>query len=89
LGGPSVPIARAGGGRQNQLRVKPQPPVLGCGDKQGTERWYRQAKATKCGETGGRESERPIVSPKRGNRPSWTPWREGDAASWDRCRDTY
>ena len=30
---------------------------------------YRQAKATKRGGTGGRESERPIVPPTRGNRP--------------------
>jgi len=89
LGDPSVSIATAGGGRQNQLQVKPQPLVLGWGDKQGTKRWYRPAKATKCGETGGRESERLIVSLKQGNRPSWTLWREGDAALWDRRWDTY
>jgi hypothetical protein len=61
------------------------------GDEPGTQRWYRQAKATKCGERCGRESERLVVSLKRGNRPSWTPWREGDAASWARrlepCED--
>ena len=34
-----------------------------------TQRWYRQAKATKRGETGGRESERLIVPTRRGN---WT-----------------
>ena len=35
-----------------------------------------------------RESERPIVSMKRGNRPSWTPRRKGDAASWAGCLET-
>ncbi len=57
------------------------------GDEPGTQRWYRQAKETKRGETDGRESERLIVSTKRGNRPSWTPWREGDAALWARRLD--
>jgi hypothetical protein len=37
------------------------------GDEQGTKRRYRQTKATKCGEMGGRESERPIVALKQGN----------------------
>src|SRR4029077_17537616 len=37
------------------------------GTKNGTKRWYRQTKATKCGEMGGRESERPIVTTRRGN----------------------
>src|SRR5262245_57455235 len=32
-----------------------------------TQGWYRQTKATKCGETGGRESERPVVPRKPGN----------------------
>ena len=44
--------------------------------------WYRQAKATKCGEMDGRESERLIVAWKRGNGPSRTPWSEGGAALW-------
>ena len=48
----------------------------------GDERWYRQTKETKCGETGGRESQCPIVVMKRGNGPSRTPWSEGGAASW-------
>ena len=39
------------------------------GDEPGTQRWYRQAKETKCGEMGGRESERLIVPSSRGNRP--------------------
>ncbi len=40
---------------------------------------YRQAKATKCGGMDGRESERPTVPVKPGNRPAGTRWREGDA----------
>ena len=39
------------------------------GDERRTQRWYRQAKETKRGEKGGRESERLIVPMKRGNRP--------------------
>jgi hypothetical protein len=87
LGAPSVSIARAGGDRHNQLQVKPQPHVLGCGDKQGTKRWYRPAKATKRGETDGRESQRLIVARKRGNGPSRTPWSEGGAALQTRGRN--
>ena len=41
-------------------------------------------KATKPGEMGGRESEHSIVPLKRGNTSSWTPWREGSAASRSR-----
>ena len=52
------------------------------GNETRTQRWYRQVKATQRGETGGRESEHPIVPTKSGNRPSWTRRREGDAASW-------
>jgi hypothetical protein len=50
----SRPVAGAPGGHGNELRVQP---------------WYRQAKATKCGGTGGRESERLILPVTRGNRP--------------------
>ena len=39
------------------------------GDEQRTQRWYRQAKETKRGEMGGRESQRLIVPSKRGNQP--------------------
>ena len=35
----------------------------------GDERWYRQAKATKCGEMGGKESERLVVPLSQGNHP--------------------
>jgi hypothetical protein len=38
-----------------------------------TQGWYRQVKATKRGEMGGRESERPIVPLSQGNRPEG-PW---------------
>ena len=51
------------------------------GDEQGTHRWYRQAKETKCGEMDGRESQRPIVALKPGEPSRGTPWREGGAAS--------
>src|SRR3954471_8786982 len=37
------------------------------GSKRSTQGWYRQAKATKCGERDGRESERPIVPSRPGN----------------------
>src|SRR5208337_4556030 len=39
------------------------------GDEQRTQRWYRQAKATKRGEKSGRESERLVVPRNRGNQP--------------------
>ena len=51
------------------------------GDDQRTHRWYRQTKGTKCGEKGGRESERLILPSSRGNHPKGTPGREGDAVS--------
>ena len=57
------------------------------GDERGARRWYRQAKATKCGERDVRESQYPIVAPKRGNGPSRTPWSEGGAASWTGSRN--
>ena len=51
----------------------------------GDDRWYRQAKETKCGETDGKESQCPIVVMKRGNGPSRTRWSEGGAALWTGC----
>ena len=39
------------------------------GDERRSQRWYRQAKETKRGEKGGRESQCPIVPMKRGNQP--------------------
>ena len=38
------------------------------GDKQRSHRWYRQAKETKCGEMGGRESQRLISRAEAGER---------------------
>ena len=58
------------------------------GSKHPTQRWYRQAKATKRGERGGGESESLIVSLKRGDRPSWAPWREGEISLWARRQAT-
>ena len=55
------------------------------GDKQR----YCQTKATKCGETSGRESEHPVVPLKGGNHTEGTPWREGDAVSNNRWRETW
>jgi hypothetical protein len=49
------------------------------GSEQVSADRYRQAKATKRGGMDGRESERPIVLVKPGNRPAGTRWREGDA----------
>ncbi len=50
----SRPVAHAPGGDGSEIRARP---------------WYRQAKETKCGGTGGGESERRVVPAKRGNRP--------------------
>jgi hypothetical protein len=52
--------------------------VDGSENRERNER-YRQAKATKHGGMDGRESERPTVPVKPGNRPAGTRWREGDA----------
>ncbi len=82
LGDPVVSIVPAGWSPAYQLQADPQLAVPTCGDEPGTKRWYRQAKETKCGEMGGRESQRLIVAKKRGNEPSRTPWSEGGAASW-------
>ena len=63
----SRPVADALGGYGNETRVRP---------------WYRQAKATKCGGTGDRESERLIVCAGQrldpeGSSPSATRMRGG------------
>ena len=52
-----------------------------------TNRWYRQAKETKCGEMDGKESQCPIVVMKQGNGPSRTLWSKGGAALWTRRRN--
>ncbi len=66
---PAVSIELPAGDPADQLQDDPRPTSEADGDERGTTRWYRQTKATKCGETGGRESERPIVAMKRGNSP--------------------
>ena len=61
------------------------------GDKQRSQRWYRQAKETKCGEMAGRESQRPIVVSKRGNGLPDPVERRGCrvvAGSWNHAEDT-
>ena len=58
------------------------------GDEQGTHRWYRQAKETKCGETNVGESEYAVLPWRQGDSTSWTLRREGRAASWTRGQET-
>ena len=50
------------------------------GDEPRSHQWYRQAKETKRGEMGGRESQRLIVPSSQGNHPEGTLGREGDAS---------
>jgi hypothetical protein len=57
------------------------------GTNRGRNGGNRQAKETKCGEMDGKESECPIVAPKRGNGPYRTPWSEGGAALWTQRRN--
>ena len=75
-----------------QLQVDPRPTSEADGDERRTKRWYRQTKATKCGEKGGKESQCPIVVMKQGNGPSRTLWSKGGAAlwtgSWNHAEDT-
>jgi hypothetical protein len=81
LGDPTVSVVTAGRSPAYQLQADPRLPSRACGDEPGTKRRYRQAKETKCGEMGGRESERLILPVSRGNHPEGTPGREGDAVS--------
>jgi len=69
LGDLAVSIAMPAGDPAYQLQVDPRPTSEADGDERGTNRWYRQAKETKCGEMDGKESQRPIVVMKRGNGP--------------------
>jgi RNA-directed DNA polymerase len=48
----------------------------------GRQRWYRQAKETKCGERGGRESERLILPMSQGNHPEG-PWGGKETPSYE------
>jgi hypothetical protein len=61
LGDLAVPIAMPAGDPAYQLQDDPRPTSEADGDERGTKRWYRQAKETKCGEKGGKESERLVV----------------------------
>ena len=49
----SFPSSKAAGDTAYQLQIDPRLRVRGRGDEQRTQRWYRQAKATKRGEMGG------------------------------------
>ena len=61
----------------NNSRMIHGPASRADGDEPGTPGWYRPAKETKRGETGGRESQGPIVPSKRGNRPEGPRERKG------------
>ena len=76
----SFPSSKAAGDTAYQLQIDPRLRVRGRGDEQRTQRWYRQAKETKRGEMGGRESQRLIVPSSQGNHPEGTLGREGDAS---------
>ena len=76
----SFPSSTAAGDTAYQLPIDPRLRVRGRGDEQRTQRWYRQAKETKRGEMGGRESQRLIVPSSQGNHPEGTLGREGDAS---------
>src|SRR4051794_12761042 len=69
LGGPVASTANPG----RSYRVTNSRPVVGASGGQGNETrvrpWYRQAKETKRGGKGGRESERLLLPVTRGNRP--------------------
>ena len=65
----SFPSSTAAGDTAYQLPIDPRLRVRGRGDEPRTQRWYRQAKETKRGEMGGRESQHLIVPLKRGNQP--------------------
>ena len=54
-------------------RLNRSPASWAVGDKQGTQRWYRQAKETKCGEMDGGKSQRLIRPMIQGNQPEG-PW---------------
>ena len=65
----SFPSSTAAGDTAYQLPIDPRLRVRGRGDEPRTQRWYRQAKETKRGEMGGRESQHLIVPLQRGNQP--------------------
>ncbi|MDB5351303.1 MAG: hypothetical protein JWN86_2550 [Planctomycetota bacterium] len=65
---PSPPRQIPAGGRVTNSRLVAGAPG-GHGSETRVRPWYRQAKATRRGGMGGRESERFIVPMTRGNRP--------------------
>src|SRR4051794_18533396 len=67
LGDPSVSTDISGWEPDHQLPGAPDRASAVAGSKQATQGWYRPAKATKRGETDGRESERLIVPERPGN----------------------
>ena len=77
-----LPSSQAAGDTAYRLPIDPRLRVRGRGDEQRTQRWYRQAKETKRGEMGGRESQHLIVPLKRGNQPEG-PLRAGVAPGKD------
>src|SRR3954452_3633917 len=69
LGGPVASTRNPGrSDRVTNSRPAAVAPV-GRGSEMRVQSWYRQAKATKRGGTGGWDSERPILPATRGNRP--------------------
>jgi hypothetical protein len=58
--------------RKTNSRMIHGPASRAAGDEQGTRGWYRQAKETKRGEKGGKESQRLIVPVSQGNHPDGT-----------------
>ena len=63
LGDPAVSTEQAGRRyRQPNSRMIHGSATGADGDEQRSHRWYCQAKESKCGEMGGRESQRLIVS---------------------------
>ena len=73
--------------------LKPQAPGLALQPsgrhETATQAWYRQVKETKRGGKDGRKSEHPGVPLKQGNSPERTLWREADAGSSDRRKETW
>jgi hypothetical protein len=80
LGDPAVPTEQAGWRyRHANSRMIHGSATGADGDEPRSHQWYRQAKETKRGEMGGRESQRLIVPVSQGNHPEGTLGREGDA----------
>ena len=65
-----------------QLQVDPRLSSRACWGRTGTQRWYRQAKETKCGETGRQEvgASRSTVEP---GEPPEGPWGGKETPSYE------